>query len=46
MNFLKKFLVGLLSAIFLLSISSAAFADPIVGDDDDPMPPPIMPDEG
>lgn len=44
MRFLKKFLIGLLSALFLLSISSAVNADPL--GDDEPEPLPVYPGQG
>ena len=42
MRRLKKFLLVIFSALFLLSLSSATFAGPPI-DDGDPHPP-IMPD--
>gem|GEM_PF-5240858 len=44
MSLFKKFLLVLLSTLFLLSLSSTLFADPNDGEDPDP-PPPIMPGE-
>ncbi len=41
MRLFKKILLTVLSALFLLSLSSAAFADPRGGDD--PKPEPILP---
>lgn len=38
MRLLKKFLLGLFSALFLLSISSAVNAGPFGDDDPDPAP--------
>lgn len=38
MRLLKKFLLGLFSALFLLSISSAVNAGPVGEDDPSPLP--------
>ncbi len=43
MRLLKKILLGIFSALFLLSLSSAAFADPF-GEEDPVNPPTILPD--
>ncbi len=45
MRFLKKLIPIIFSVLFLLSMSSAVFADP--GESDDPSPPlPILPGNG
>jgi hypothetical protein len=45
MSLFKRFLLVFLSGLFLLSLSSALFADPDPGEYP-PDPPPIMPGDG
>ena len=45
MSFLKKFLVVVLTGLFFVSLSTAAFADPDPGENPDP-PPPTEPGNG